>query len=126
MSDPTEQQSKIFKIFKPSEWDDLCRDGQTLGSPLDAKDGFLHFSTIAQLSGTLALHFKGAGPLVLAEIPLDHLSDRVVKWEAARDGSLFPHLYGALRTSDITYHWTLTPDQAGHYGLPNFEESQSS
>lgn len=111
--------STIFKIFSPSDWEDLQRDGQTLGSALDRQDGFLHFSTEGQLAATLALHFRGAGPLVLARIPLSRLASRDVRWEPARDGSLFPHLYGVLHQGEIDRHWPLHPTDKDRYELPD-------
>ncbi|MEM7730219.1 MAG: DUF952 domain-containing protein, partial [Pseudomonadota bacterium] len=108
----------IFKIFTPADWDALERDGTTRGSALDRTDGFLHFSTDAQLAETLALHFRSAGELVLARVPLSALRGREVRWEAARGGTLFPHLYGLLERGDIDRVWRLSPDSAGLYELP--------
>lgn len=109
---------KIYKILTHDQWEDLCRDGTTWGSPLDVTDGFIHFSTPAQLSGTLSKHFAGAGPLTLAEVPLTALSDHDVRWEAARNGDLFPHLYGALRQTQVSRHWPLHPNANGGYIVP--------
>lgn len=108
----------IFKIFRPDEWEALCRDGETQGSPLDVTDGYIHFSTQTQTAETLRLHFRGAGTLILAETPIKAVSDREIRWEAARDGSLFAHLYGCLRRTDVTRHWTLHPDGEDRYALP--------
>lgn len=108
----------IYKILTPEQWDSFCQDGDTLGSPLDRADGFLHFSTPTQLAETLAKHFAGAGPLVLAEIPISALEDQDVRWEPARNGSLFPHLYGTLRRDSVSKHWPLHADARGVYALP--------
>lgn len=113
-SEPTH----IYKILTPQQWDVFCDNGETLGSPLDRADGFLHFSTPAQLAETLAKHFAKAGPLVLAEIPLSALDGLDVRWEPARDGSLFPHLYGLLRHDSLSQHWPLHADAQGVYVLP--------
>ncbi|MGJ8560605.1 MAG: DUF952 domain-containing protein [Litorimonas sp.] len=113
-SDPTH----IYKILTPDQWDIFSRDGETLGSPLDQADGFLHFSTPAQLAETLAKHFAKAGPLVLAEIPMSALAGQDVRWEPAREGRLFPHLYGILYRNSLSQHWPLHADARGVYGLP--------
>lgn len=116
-SSPTDR--TIYKILTPEEWAVLRRDEQSSGSDLDQTDGFIHFSTTAQLQGTLDRHYKDAGTLVLAEIPLSALQQRDLRWEPARDGSLFPHLYKALSLSVIARHWTLHPNADGGYALPN-------
>lgn len=88
-----------YKIFRASEWAQFQRDGNFAGSPADQADGFIHLSTRAQVAGTLAAHFAGATGLVLAAINLAALG-AAVRWEPARGGTLFPHLYGVL-TPDL-------------------------
>lgn len=111
--------SFIFKIMHPEAWAQFRREGQTDGSALDRQDGYIHFSTAAQLPGTLAKHYAGAGELVLAEVPLTALSEQILRWEAARGGALFPHLYGRLDHGAISRHWALHPDADGVYALPD-------
>ena len=108
---------QIFKIFEPDDWSAFQRDGQTRGSALDLKDGYLHTSTAEQLAGTLAAHFKETGRLILAAIPLDQVKADL-KWEPAR-GTFFPHIYRALTLSDVTQHWTLERGADGLYSLPD-------
>ncbi len=73
------------------------------GSAADARDGFIHFSTVAQLSDTAEKHFAGIDDLVLIAVNACALGGNL-KWEVSRGGDLFPHLYGALpRTAVI---WT--------------------
>ena len=90
----------IYKILRAAEWTDLDRDGQTPGAPVDRADGYVHFSTRAQLAGTLAKHFAGETGLMLLALDSDALGPDL-RWEPARDGALFPHLYRALHRSDI-------------------------
>ncbi len=90
----------IYKLLRAAEWTDLERDGQTLGAPVDRADGYVHFSTRAQLAGTLAKHFAGETGLMLLALDSDTLGPEL-RWEPARDGALFPHLYRALHRSDI-------------------------
>jgi uncharacterized protein (DUF952 family) len=40
-------------------------------------------------------HFSGIDGLALAAVDLSRLGD-TVRWEASRDGQLFPHIYGLL------------------------------
>jgi uncharacterized protein (DUF952 family) len=57
-------------------------------------------STAAQLPGTLERHFSGRDGtgltgLLLVALEPGSLGAALV-WEPARDGSMFPHLYGPL------------------------------
>lgn len=88
-------QEDIFKICDAKEWNDAVDAGNYRGSALDLKDGFIHFSTHAQVRQTAALHMKGIEGLVLVRVPVAPLGDDL-KWEEARNGQLFPHLYTAL------------------------------
>lgn len=65
------------------------------GSEHDLRDGFIHFSTAAQVAETAARHFAGQRDLLLVRIDSEALGDRL-RWEASRGGDLFPHLYGEL------------------------------
>ncbi|MEM9971645.1 MAG: DUF952 domain-containing protein [Pseudomonadota bacterium] len=93
----------IYKIFRPAEWDSLASAGTTTGAPIDVSDGFIHFSTAEQVRATAALHFAQAGDLVLAAVEADALGQDL-KWEASRDGALFPHLFRELRLDDVVWH----------------------
>ena len=63
------------------------------GSPVDIRDGFIHFSTAEQLQETAARHFAGVQDLLLVAVSTDHLD---ITWEPSRGGALFPHLYAPL------------------------------
>jgi uncharacterized protein (DUF952 family) len=93
MSHPRAQ--SVFKVATRTAWDDACRAGLFKGSADDVRDGFIHLSTRHQLSATLAKHFKGQTDLVLVTLDTGALGD-ALRWEASRDGDLFPHLYAGL------------------------------
>jgi uncharacterized protein (DUF952 family) len=88
----------IFKICEASEWNAATGAGAYAGSAHDQRDGFIHFSTAAQLPGTLARHYAGRDNLVLVAFDADALGP-LLQWEQARDGDLFPHLYAELPTA---------------------------
>lgn len=77
--------------------------GQSAGAPVDLADGFVHFSTAAQLPTTLAKHFAGEDGLTLLACEAETLEDSL-RWEPSRGGDLFPHLYRPMRMADI--RWT--------------------
>ena len=85
----------IYKICPGSAWREAERQGVYRGSADDARDGFIHFSTAAQLEGTARKHFFGQTGLYLIEVDADALG-AALRWERSRDNELFPHLYGEL------------------------------
>ena len=85
----------IYKVCSQTEWAAAVAAGSYAGSADDARDGFIHFSTAAQLPGTAAKYFAGRTDLVVLEVDADLLG-RDLRFEPSRGGDLFPHLYGAL------------------------------
>ncbi|MEQ1730781.1 MAG: DUF952 domain-containing protein [Vicinamibacterales bacterium] len=83
----------IFKIVTATLWRHAEQHGSFVGSAVDARDGFIHFSTAEQLAATAQKHFAGQQDLLLLTIDADQLE---LRWEPARGGQLFPHLYGEL------------------------------
>ncbi|MEM7489062.1 MAG: DUF952 domain-containing protein [Pseudomonadota bacterium] len=92
----------IYKLFRTPEWDALKADDTTTGAPVDVDDGFIHFSTAAQLPETASRHFAGEDGLWLAAVEEAALGPNL-KWEPARDGADFPHLYAPLRLDQVAW-----------------------
>ena len=103
----------IFKIFRPSEWQTLHEQGVTVGAPIDISDGYVHFSTSAQVAETAEKHFAEDGDLWLLALEADGLGEDL-KWEPSRGGQLFPHLYRPLRLSDIQWARPYRKSEGGH------------
>ena len=85
----------IYKICERALWREAERAGLFRGAPVDARDGFIHFSTAAQVRETAARHFAGAADLMLIAVEAAALGG-ALRWEVSRGGDLFPHLYGPL------------------------------
>lgn len=98
----------IFKVLRDAEWRQFQKDGRTEGAPVDLADGYIHFSTSDTLAGTLDKHFAGETGLWLLECDAGALGE-ALKWEPARDGALFPHLYRALHLSEVLSAGPITP-----------------
>jgi uncharacterized protein (DUF952 family) len=107
----------IYKICRRKEWLAAERHGEYHGSEADARDGFIHFSTAAQLPGTAAKHFAGAVDLLLVAVEADALG-HALKWEMSRGGDLFPHLYAALPLSAVRWTRPLTDEVDGVRAMP--------
>jgi uncharacterized protein (DUF952 family) len=103
----------IFKILRRPEWDSFRAAGRTDGAPVDLADGYIHFSTAAQVAETAARHFAEESDLVLVAIEADTLGE-ALKWEPSRGGALFPHLYRELRMEDVVWDKSLPLGATGH------------
>ena len=90
----------IYKIFRANEMAAFEAAGETEGAPIDLTDGYIHFSTAETVAETAAKYFANVEGLVLLTVDADTLGD-ALKWEPARGGVLFPHLYRRLRMDDI-------------------------
>jgi uncharacterized protein (DUF952 family) len=90
----------IYKIVPEALWRSAEIHGEFDGAPVDLADGFIHFSSAAQVRETAAKHFAGARDLLLVSVDAERLRD-ALKWEVSRGGDLFPHLYGKLRFADV-------------------------
>lgn len=87
--------SRVYKILPRTAWDEATASGRFEGSPIDLKDGYIHFSTAEQARETAAKHFHGQPGLVLVVFDAADLGSEL-RWEPSRGGRLFPHLYGPL------------------------------
>lgn len=85
----------IFHMCARTEWQAAEAAGAYAGSSQDTADGFIHFSAADQVVVSAAKHRAGQDGLVLLSVDAEALGD-ALKWEASRDGALFPHLYGPL------------------------------
>ena len=84
----------IFKIVPRAEWESVGEFYH--GSAHDQADGFLHFSTEAQLPETLRRYYAGQTDLMLVAVGSAMLGN-ALKWEHSPSrGEDFPHLYDAL------------------------------
>ena len=92
--------SLIYHLCPRAAWEAARAVGHYDGSAADRADGFIHFSTAAQVAASAAKHHAGRTGLVLLGVDPAPLGD-ALKWEPARGGDLFPHLYGPLPVSAV-------------------------
>jgi uncharacterized protein (DUF952 family) len=95
--------------------------GLFTGMPIDEKDGYLHFSTAAQLRETLRLHFRGQSDLVVMALPTAALGE-TLRWEPSRGGQLFPHVYGTFRMDQVAHCAVVSLDAGGDVELPEWAQ----
>lgn len=108
--------SAAFKVLTAAELAEL-EAGSFAGSADDRADGYIHLSTAAQLTATVDKHYAGQADLHVAEVDLAALGD-AVRWEPARGGEDFPHLYGALPLAAVVAYSPLGRDAGGSVRLP--------
>jgi len=103
----------IFKVAPRAEWD---VGGEAYhGTAHDQADGFLHFSTAAQLATTLRLYYAERDDLVLIAVEADRLG-AALKWEHAPSrGEDFPHLFAALPRGAVLWTKPLARDAGGDF-----------
>ena len=106
----------VYKILPRAEWETACAAGAFLGSGIDIKDGFIHFSAEDQWRETLEKHFAGQTDLVLVAVEAGRLGE-TLKWEVSRGGALFPHLYAPLPARlAVSIEPVFVPRPAGNGG----------
>jgi uncharacterized protein (DUF952 family) len=112
--------STIYKICPASAWREAERQGAYRGSADDARDGFIHFSTASQVAATAAKYFTGQSGLFLVAVDAEALGGDL-RWEPARGGDLFPHLYGELDISAVHSVIDLPMRSDGTHTIPELK-----
>lgn len=110
----------IYTLIREADWRAAEAAGAYAGSSNDRRDGFLHFSTAAQLRASAARHRAGVADLWMIEAHASVVG-KALKWEPASGGSrpgLFPHLYAALPLAAIRRAVPLPLDAAGLHLFP--------
>jgi uncharacterized protein (DUF952 family) len=122
----------IYKLLTRAEWEAAQEEGYLSGTADDERDGFIHFSTAAQLPETARKYFSGVPDLVLLTIEVETLTGLLTppagsrfrnksvcfRWEPARGGDLFPHLYTPLPISAVKRVTAISPSPDGTPILP--------
>jgi len=109
----------VYKVASRAAFDAGTATGTFPGMPVDHADGYVHFSTAAQLAETIRLYFAGQADVVLFAVRTADLSPPLV-WEPSRRGDLFPHLYGTLPMTAVGDHIVLAIPADGRVTLPEW------
>lgn len=114
----------LYRILSSTAFQEAVREGAFRGSADDARDGFIHLSTRAQVVETAAKHYAGQADLVLLFVRtqlLTGLSADALRWEPSRGGALFPHLYAALPVTLVHRVERLPLGADGQHVFPQLE-----
>lgn len=107
----------IYHLAAAADWRAAQATGLYRGSPDDHRDGFMHFSTAAQVAESAARHRAGRADQVLLCIPAAALGQDL-RWEISRGGQLFPHLYAALDIAKVISAVPLPVGPDGRHAFP--------
>jgi uncharacterized protein (DUF952 family) len=107
----------IYKICPRALWQEAEALGRFTGAPVDRADGYIHFSTAAQVRETAARHFAGQDDLLLISVEAEDLG-AALRHEASRGGDLFPHLYADLPLSAVRTVADLPLEADGTHRFP--------
>ena len=135
----------IYKLITAAEWNAAWAEGVYRGSEQDRRDGFIHFSTAAQIAETARKHLAGVPDLLplavdvamLERLHAPHTGPLLttgeggkasllpgeiqaqgrspLRWEPSRGGDLFPHLYALLPAGAVQ---SVTPAPLAGDGAP--------
>ena len=111
----------LYHMCRAEEWQAAQRGGSYPGSSQDQADGFIHFSTNAQVKESAARHRAGQAGLLLLTVDPAALGP-ALRWELARGGQLFPHLYGALPVAAVQRADALPLGPDGLHCFPPLDE----
>ena len=103
----------LYKICPSPLWLEAARSGTFTGMAIDLADGYIHFSTPAQVTETAAKWFSTESDLVLVAVDPDRLGPDL-RWQPSRGGQLFPHLYRALTLDEVVWDKSLPLGATGH------------
>ncbi len=99
-----------------SEWAAAHITGEYRASSL-LTEGFIHCSSLEQVAASANRHFRGQQNLVLLVISTEKLQSEI-RWETAKHGGSYPHIYGALNTNAVELVLPYPPDSDGSFSTP--------
>ena len=108
----------IYHLARKADFDRARALGRYGGAAEDDADGFMHFSTAAQVVESAARHRAGEPDLILIAVDPERLG-AALRWEPARGGALFPHLYGALDLALVAWTHPLALGSDGRHCFPD-------
>ena len=111
----------IVHIVSRDEWNEAKRVGIYSPSSVQA-EGFVHCSTIAQVTATANRLFHGRKNLVLLCIDESRLQADVrfePSMEETTRGDVFPHIYGPIELDAVVQVLDFACEADGSFSLPS-------
>jgi uncharacterized protein (DUF952 family) len=106
----------ILHIAARERWEAARGAGVYRGETLES-EGFIHASTPAQIVATANRYYRGRTDLILLSIDPARVGAEI-RWEAAANGELYPHIYGPLNVDAVVRVRDFQPGEAGRFVAP--------
>lgn len=107
----------IFHITTQEAWEQAQQAGEYRPISLE-NEGFIHFSTAAQVAATAGRYYRGQQGLVLLAVDADRAPVEL-RWETPpAGGERFPHLYGPLPLGAVLQAAPFPPEPDGSFRFP--------
>jgi uncharacterized protein (DUF952 family) len=114
----------IYHITTHKDWEKAKMEN-AYSAPSLQTEGFIHCSTLKQITDTANIFFKGQTGLAILCIDERKLKPEV-KFEDPTGGgkhdphvgNLFPHVYGPVNLSSVIQVYDFPPDEKGFFSLP--------
>jgi uncharacterized protein (DUF952 family) len=103
----------LYHITRPAEMESACIEGVFRDESLKT-EGFIHCSFKEQMIKTANRFYLHQTGLLILKIDPDRLQAEV-RLEAAEDGELFPHIYGAINLEAVAAILTFEPEPDGKF-----------
>jgi uncharacterized protein (DUF952 family) len=104
-------------ITSLDKWESAVRAGAYSGDTLHS-EGFIHFSTPAQVVRTANRFFSGQEGLVLLRVDPARL-EATLRYEDPGEGEEFPHLFGPLNLDAVVEVIPFAPGADGTFVSPH-------
>lgn len=124
------ERERGYRLVDAKEWEETQRVGFFAGSPLDAKDGFIHMSPESEVRRTCSCYYGGRSDVVVLVVNLARVKAEPgltvqEDFVPSRNAS-FPHVYGSegfafripLAAIEKAYPITLDVASGGFSGFP--------
>ena len=89
----------IYHLTLPEYWEPAMSSGQ-YEHPTLKTEGFIHCSTKEQLHRSAAKHFADKDEILVLFLVEKRVKD-TLRWEPAKSGELFPHIYGPIQVEAV-------------------------
>jgi uncharacterized protein (DUF952 family) len=90
----------LLHLCRSEEWERALATGDYRAASLES-EGFIHCSTLEQIVATAQRHRAGQQGLLLLIIDPDRVGPEI-RYEEAKNGEAYPHIYGPLNLDAVT------------------------
>lgn len=112
---------RLYRLLPAADWRAAVAEGVYRGAAHDLRDGFIHLSTAEQVEDTAAKHYADVEDLMVLAVDSARIQGEL-KWEPARGGDLFPHVYGVIPVEAVLAAEPVNRDRDGAFTFPHLRD----